>query len=226
MIGCVALLVVCAGFGRSFLGTVTGRAPLSLLVSIHSVVFLAWLVLFVLQAALVMKGRTDIHRKLGITSMLLAVLMVGLGYVTAIQAARRGFDLPLDNEGTDPLRFLVFTLGDLLSFSVLIAAALWFRSRTEVHKRLMLLAVVGPMMGAPLAHFFALAHFLPARTPFFVGAMAVLLFSGAAYDRLSRGRFDAVSLWGAVALFVYGNLRAALIGPSETWHRFAEWIIR
>jgi hypothetical protein len=184
-------------------------------------------VLFIVQSSLVAKGRTNVHRKLGILSVLLAIAIVGLGYVTAIEAARRGFDLPLEkNEGVDPLRFLVFTLGDLLSFSLLVAAALWFRRRAEVHKRLMLLATVGPMMGAPLAHFYAHAHFLPVRTPFFVASMAALLFSGAVYDRLSRGRFHPVSLWGAIALFIYGNLRALVIGPSDAWHKFAAWVIQ
>jgi hypothetical protein len=30
----------------------------------------------------------------------------------------------------------------------------------------------------------------------------------------------------AIALFVWANLRAAIIGPSEAWHQFAAWLIR
>ena len=53
-----------------------------------------------------------------------------------------------------------------------------------------------------------------------------MLFSPAVYDRLTRGRFHPVTLWGAVILFAWGNLRAVAIGPSEVWHRFAAWLIR
>jgi hypothetical protein len=39
------------------------------------------------------------------------------------------------------------------------------------------------------------------------------------------GRIHPVSLWVAVAMLVWSNLRAMVVGPSETWHKFAEWLI-
>ena len=90
----------------------------------------------------------------------------------------------------------------------------------------MLLTTVGPMMAAPLVHLWVQLPYVPARSPLFLASMIALLFAGAVYDRLSRGRFHPVSLWGAVALFVWGNLRALVIGPSDAWHQFAGWLIR
>jgi hypothetical protein len=90
----------------------------------------------------------------------------------------------------------------------------------------MLLATIGPMMGAPLAHFFSQARALPVRPPFFVASMAAMLFASVISDRLARSRAHPASLRGAVVLFVWGNLRALVIGPSETWHRLAEWLLR
>jgi hypothetical protein len=163
-IAVIAILIVLAGFSSSFFGAVTGKAPLTLLVHLHALVFFAWLLLFLAQATLVAKGRVAVHQRLGIASVGLAIAMIGIGYQTAITAARRGYDLPLDHTH-DPLRFLVFTLGDLLSFTILVTIGLGMRRRVEVHKRLMLLTVVGPMMSAPLVHFFAHLPSLPGPTP-------------------------------------------------------------
>jgi hypothetical protein len=82
--------------------------------------------------------------------------MLGVGYATAIAMGRRGFDLSGDlNAAADPLGVLVLPLGDLVSFGILVTAALCYRRRPEVHKRLMLLATSGALMAAPLAHLIA-----------------------------------------------------------------------
>jgi hypothetical protein len=222
--GVVALLVVAAGFTRSVHGAVTGSAPLTPLVHLHAAVFLAWVVLYLVQTTLVATSRTAVHRRLGYAAVGLAVMMVGVGYQTAVVAARRGYD-PVFEGPRDPLGNLVHTLGDVLSFTVLVALGLGYRRRPEVHKRLMLLATVGPMLNAPLIHFYLGLPGLPGRLPMFLASMAALLFTGAVYDRLTLGRFHPVTLWGAVVLFAWANVRAGLIGPSVAWHRFAEWLV-
>jgi hypothetical protein len=34
-----------------------------------------------------------------------------------------------------------------------------------------------------------------------------------------------VSLWVGVALFLWTNLRAAVINPSPAWRQFARWLV-
>jgi hypothetical protein len=227
IMGFVAILVVAGGFGASFYGVVTGAKSLTHLVHLHAALFSTWLIMYVVQSGLVARGRIAIHQWLGVAGTALAALIVGVGYQTAITAARRGYDITLDGKNHDALRFLAFSLGDLLSFAVLVAAAVWYRRRPEIHKRLMLLAVVGPTMSAALVHLWAQPP-MPdaARLPLFLASMASLLFAGAIYDRVTRGRFDPVSLWGAVILFAWGNLRAVVVGPSDAWHDFARWLIQ
>src|SRR2546422_8622945 len=58
----------------------------------RSVVFTAWIVLLVVQASLVAGGRTELHRKIGPYSAVLAVAMVVLGTLGALIAARRDTD--------------------------------------------------------------------------------------------------------------------------------------
>jgi hypothetical protein len=220
--GVVAILVVAAGFHGTARAAVNGERSLTPLVRVHAAIALAWLLLFVVQASLIATRRTTLHRRLGISSVLLAVAFVVTGCLTAIAAARRGYG-PVFDGTPDPLGTLIHTLGDVLSFSVMVAAGLAYRRRPEVHKRLMLLVVVGPMMNAPLLHLFVGLPGLPARPPLFIASMAALLFTPAVYDRVTRGRFHPVTLWGAVALFAFGNVRAA-IGSSDAWHRLAEWL--
>jgi hypothetical protein len=226
----VALAIAIAGFAPALLNTSSRRAPLTLAVGAHGVVFTAWLLLFLTQTLLVPRGRFIVHRRLGYAGVVLAVLMVVTGYATSIAMARRGFDLSGDFSAAsnfNPIILLVFQLGDLVSFGILVAAAVWYRGRPDVHKRLMLLATVGALMPAALAHIIGHSPYLrEIKAPIILIPPAMLLFASAVHDRLSRGRIHPVSLWLALALFVWANVRAVIIGPSDTWHQFAAWLIR
>jgi hypothetical protein len=93
---------------------------------------------------------------------------------------------------------LVFPLGDLISFAVLITGGFVFRRRAQIHKRLLLLATIGSLMAAPLAHL--IGHFPVLRergAMIIVPSLAVLFFSSAINDKVVRGSIHPVSLWGA-----------------------------
>jgi hypothetical protein len=222
----VAMVLTIIGFGPALVDTASRKAPLTLAVGAHGIVFATWLLLFLAQTLLI-KKRFAAHRRLGFVGAVLAVLMVVSGYATSIAMARRGFDLSGElNAAADPLGLLVFQLGDLVSFGVLVGAAVWYRRRPEVHKRLMLLATVGALMPASLVHIIGHSPFLrEIKAPIILIPLAMLLFASAVHDRLTRGRIHPVSLWVALAMFVWANVRAAIIGPSEAWHQFAGWLI-
>ena len=113
----VAMVLTIIGFGPALVDTASRRAPLTLAVSAHGLVFAAWLLLFLAQTLLV-KRRFAAHRRLGYAGAVLAVMMVVSGYATSIAMARRSFDLRGDLIGAtgDPLELLVFQLGDLANF--------------------------------------------------------------------------------------------------------------
>jgi uncharacterized membrane protein YozB (DUF420 family) len=225
----IAIVIAIAGFGPAAVSTTSRRAPLTWALISHGAIFGAWLLLFLIQTILITKRKIVIHRRVGFLGALLALLMVVSGYITAIAMARRGYDLSGDliqGKG-DPLELLVFQLGDLLSFSILVGLAIWYRSNPAVHKRLMLLATMGSMMPAALTHIIGHSPVLREITaPIIVFPLFMLLFARAVYDRLSQGSIHPISLWVALALFVWSNLRAVVIGPSEAWHNFAEWLIK
>ena len=58
-------------------------------VHLHAAVFLAWIVLYVLQNWLIVRGSTARQRQLGMLGAVIAVSMVVLGIVTTVAAVQR-----------------------------------------------------------------------------------------------------------------------------------------
>jgi hypothetical protein len=65
---------------------------------------------------LIAARRADLHRRLGIGGAVLAGLMLVVGHLTAVAAARQGVTPP---GGPPPLVFLAVPLGALVVFAIL-----------------------------------------------------------------------------------------------------------
>ena len=223
--GVVALGAAVLGFVPGLVRT-SRLGPITPLVALHGAVATAWLLLYLVQTTLVGRGSREQHRRLGVAGLVLAVVFVATGYAAAIVSTRRGFDLSGDlHIAADPLGALVFPLGDLISFSLLVTLAAVWRRRPDRHRRLMLLATTGSLMGAPLAHIVGQVPALQAFPPIILLPLCAFYFAPAVHDRWADGRVHPVSLWAAIGLLVWAQSRAALIGPSDAWHRLAAWLI-
>ena len=212
--------------------TRTVPLPLTALVMAHAVVSASWLFLFLVQATLVATGRTAIHRRLGVAGAVLTALFLVLGWFTTLEQARRGFDLSgaisslPARPGVDPVSRSVGLLFFFLTFGVLAGAAFWYRRRPAVHKRLMLLALLGGLTPTPVSHIVGNSTTLqPWTDVIFPLSFAVFLAIGPIYDRISEGRVHPVSLWGGLAVFAWNAAFNVAIIPSAAWHRFAHWLI-
>jgi DMSO/TMAO reductase YedYZ heme-binding membrane subunit len=100
----MALLMIAtsiAGFLPAIIEPATRRAPLTLLAVAHGIVFFMWLFLYLAQSLLIANGRVDLHRRLGLTSVVLLAVMIPLGFTTTTAMVRRGFDLSGDQH-VDP----------------------------------------------------------------------------------------------------------------------------
>ena len=192
--------------------------PLQSVFHIHGLVFTVWVVLFVVQTALVSARRTDLHRRLGVLGGALALLMLVVGYQAAIAAARRGFSTP---GLPPPLVFLAVPVFDLLVFATLVGAGLYLRRTPAAHKRLMLLATVA-VLTAAIAR---LPYVLPLGPPAFFGLTDLLIIAAMVYDWRTRGRVHPALLWGGVFLIASQPLRLAISG-TDTWLALATWLTR
>jgi len=160
---------------------------------------------------------------------LLSAAFIVTTWFVLVEGARRGFDLGGDlvPRGTtvDPGTFLA-PAEALVPFGVFVAAAVWWRRRPAVHKRLMMLAML-TTAGAPVAHL--IGHWAALRPLALLigpGSHIMLLSLLSIHDRLSQGRIHPVSLWGGVVSFGWTFLFFIVIAPTSAWHAFAAWIVR
>jgi hypothetical protein len=126
-------LAILLGFARSYYLRPLVWAPspplsnLTPLIHVHGLLFTGWIVLLVAQTRLVAAGRVDVHRRLGISGAAVAVLMIGVGTLTALQGVVRG----VSPGGMDPRRFLAMPLFALVVFGLLLFAGLRARHDSQ-----------------------------------------------------------------------------------------------
>lgn len=204
--------VVFVGFGPSFYANAYFGEALGLpavealpaIIVIHGVVFSAWMVMLVAQAALVARARIRWHRRWGALGSVLATAMVVLGIATQVVSARRDLatiafaDLPPFVRGV-----IVGGFASMLLFAVLIGAAIHWRHRPETHKRLILLATITVLGAATARVARTLTAAVPALGSFpFLGLVLTdsFLVALVANDILTRQRVHPATLWGGLAL--------------------------
>src|SRR5258708_7769736 len=89
------LATIFLGFARTFFlrpwfeGYAAVHAPREMFFYVKGVFFVAWFVLFFAQASLIATGNTALHRTLGLTAFALVPIMVVLGTIGSLVAARR-----------------------------------------------------------------------------------------------------------------------------------------
>ncbi len=217
----VMALTVFVGFAPTYyaktfsdtpMSTLSG-GPMTLLVQTHAVLFTAWVLLFIVQTALVAQHKVAIHRRIGIAGALLAASMVVVGTLTALKMAARG-SAP---GGIDPLSFSMVPLSDMFFFAVFVGAALSLRANREAHKRLMLLAYVSIVVAAVAR----LPGVLPLGPFAFFGLAFVVILVGIIYDIVSRHRVHPVYIWGGGVLALSVPLRLA-VSRTDVWKSFAQ----
>jgi uncharacterized membrane protein len=214
----VFALVAVIGFARTYyLKGVFGTPALSDLIHVHAAVMTAWVALFVVQVSLVAANRRDLHRKLGVFGALLAVTVIGVGAVTAIESARHG----LSPGGAPPLQFMAIPLGTLVVFGILVGAALAMRKRSDYHKRLMLVASLSII--TPAIARFLLVNFEIASPPVFLGMTVVLIAAFVAWDTAKNRRLHPAFGWGFAFFLVSLPLRI-VISKTGAWTQFATWM--
>ena len=217
------------GFLPSITHPAERRAPLTALAAAHGVVFFAWLLLFLVQSRLIATHRVAIHRRLGLASIVILALMIPLAYTTTTAMVRRGYDLSGDLSvgiNNELAHQTVFPLSNLVIFSTLAIAAVAFRRRPEIHRRLMLFANI-ELMPAPLAHLIGHTPWLASLPPAII-MVPLTAFVAAAIGRdlLVARRIHPLT-WGvAIQRMVSGFFEAGPIGSSAAWHHFVHWLAR
>ena len=222
------LVAVALGFGKSFyVRPMFSDKPLPIHLVVHGITMTAWYLLFLAQASLVAVGRTDLHRRLGLAGVVLALAVVVTGVIVNVRLVPRMEALGILS-GADGLRQGAgFALGSLLGlalFAVVVALALLWRRRPAVHKRLMFWAcvlTVGPAFAntRPLGQ--ALDPLVAPHLPFFPSDLfwfAALM----AYDWVTLRRFHPATY---VTFLVLAAVLIGATGPIAGNAALQDWFL-
>lgn len=222
MISC-AWMAILSGFINDIIKLSSeGRLHFPWVVHVHAVIFFGWLVLFTVQVLYVRKGDIKAHIKLGVAGMVLAVLVVVLGVMTALITEH----VKYGSQYSDP-PFVSIMLGDMLVFTGLAAAGFYLRRSPSAHKRLMLIATliltdagfgrgisywVSSFFGNP---YWTYTNFTEGFWPF-IGFQLfcpfMLIFCVGIYDLITRKRLHPA--------YVFGVLWALCIDLTAGWLYF------
>jgi uncharacterized membrane protein YozB (DUF420 family) len=215
-------ITVVVGFSRSFFLRPLfpdWPAPSERIFLFHGLFFTAWCVLLVAQAALVRGGRTDVHRKLGMASLMIVPAMLFLGVEGALIAANRptGFTgIPVP-----PLQFVIIPLFDMALFTAFFVVAFVKRYDAQTHKRWILLATIN-LLAAPIARWPGVIQL--GNPLVFFGLTDLFIVALAVWDVRSRGRLHPATLLGGIAIIASQPLRLAL-SSTPAWNQFAAWAV-
>jgi len=214
----IMFATVLFGFSRSYYLAGTFNAPpLTPILRIHGAVFSLWMLVLFAQTVLVSAKRVDLHRKLGLAAFVLPCLMVPVGVLAAADILGRGSYLP---HPPDPLAFTVVPITSIALFAIFIALAYRERKDPAMHKRLVLLAMMSPMV-APIARWpFAWLFHNPAHAS---TVSFVFLAALALHDWWSTHKIHRATLWGGLVLIVVEE-SWGMIGATGPWHAFARWM--
>ena len=231
------------GFAPTFWVPMAQGVPERIAVlAIHGALFFGWTLFLIYQAWLVESGSVARHRDVGMIGVSLATAMTIFGVRAAINAAKRATALHFGAGGES---FMVVPLAALLSFAVLVIAAILNIRRSEWHKRLMLSATA-VLLDAAIARPFIVYLVMGGRPPPFGGtvglagfnmppppvigvlppALIALLFivAGMVRDKRALGKVHPAYWWaGGFALAV--QLLKIPLSDTALWHGFARSLI-
>lgn len=204
---------VFAGFGiHSFFPALQGHfPPAPPVVHLHAIVTLSWMVLLVTQAGLVSAGQVKLHRSLGLWGIAHATAVLLMGLMIQLIASAGGMNAGRI-AGSDGLYLGILAV---IGFSIMFTVAIRNRNRPEIHKRMILFAML-PVLPPGVNRFWANALGIDDPVPTFwlyltlwTMAAAILL-----QERRATGRISGYSLFGAGWIFVQGAVHEAVVGSG------------
>ena len=179
---------------------------------LHGVVGTAWFALLVIQAVLIANRQFTRHRQLGWLGLGLAAVLIGLGVYTSTHMVPRNAAAHTLSEADIELYGLV-TAADLAGFVIfptLVASAIYFRRRADIHMRLMLLATL-EMLGPAVARIGSWGGaFGTVITIVMLGLMATFVV----HDLWTRRRIHLATILG-LALFLGVNFAFQSSGVGQ-----------
>jgi hypothetical protein len=200
--------IVVSGFWRTYFGPLLrGAMDRPWIFHLHTLVFMGWMILLLTQVALVSLGRTRIHRKLGTIGIAYGFVVLTIGLVMTFTAPVLHLAAG-DQQMDQAAGLLLLPLGDMVLFAGFFTAAIAYRPKPEIHKRLILLATVALL-------FPAVARLSFERPWAFLAIWLSPVLAAMGYDGLTRRRVHPTYLIGTGILLV--AFTRIFFMQSEPW---------
>ena len=210
---------VFGGFGMTYLGPLaTGTfPPAPPVVHLHGLVFFTWTVMLVTQAALVNLKNVKLHRSLGTFGIGWAAIVVFVGLLITILGMSSGFRTPAD----PGLTYL--SLGASPSFAILFAMAIRAVRKPQVHRNLVLLAMISILM--PGINRFYMMSLGLGGVPFYATylTMDAMVTAILWHERRVTGSIN-LATWTGTAIVVVPQFFFPLVTPAPWFADFAEYV--
>lgn len=219
----ILVLVIVTGFSNTYLPKLIGHTvEVPRMIHVHAFVFACWLVFFLFQVTLILRGKIDLHRKLGPWGVVFSFMMLLVGCAAAVTVARLGHKGIPGAEFPDPEGFLLLNIMSLIVFSGLTLLGYLNRNNAAAHKRFMLMATAGGLTPPGVARLPLIAGIGPAIA---VTALVIIL-AGPVYDLIRYRKIHWAYLVSLV-LIVF-SLPPVVLGLSGTsvWRQLAEMFMQ
>jgi hypothetical protein len=212
-------LLVLIGYFKSYYFSAFFDVPpiANKLVHFHGIVMSVWVIYFVSQVALIRSKNVKLHITMGFVGIALAALVVIVGMATAYDSNLVRQSTP---PGVHPHKFFLLPAGDMLLFVIFFAGAIYYRKRPAEHKSLMLLTAINFLPAA----LFRIPAVPPGYETLWAFGIADLIALGClGWHTWKHGKLNKVFAIG-VLLFIAGVPARMMIGETEIWMSFTNWL--
>jgi hypothetical protein len=201
------MATVVIGFWPTYFGTIlSGGVTRPLVMHVHGAIFTGWMLLLFLQVGLASSGRVRLHRRVGSFGIWYGAIVWVMGVIATFAApvihVQNG-EWPVNQAAG----FLILPIGDMILFGGFFGAAVKFRNKPEIHKRLIVAATV--------ALAFAAVARMNQALPIFFLIWMLPMAALAAFDIRSAGKIHKVTAI-CIAVMVIAFPRVLLV-ENESW---------
>lgn len=217
----VMAFFVFAGFGMTYwFPMASGDFPSAPpVVHLHGWVFSAWMILLVVQAALVSNRQVMLHRSLGTFGIALATAVLFMGALISVLGLAGG----TRNPSPDFFDAMYLSLMAILGFGFLFTLAIRNVRKPERHRRLILFSIL-PLMPPGVNRFYMIPFgldtipVLPLYLTLNALALAILI-----HEWRSHGRIGKYSMIGAGWLVLQQSLHVPVV-QSDFFLQFCQYV--
>ncbi|WP_298712754.1 hypothetical protein [Chitinophaga sp.] len=221
VMGIVGLLAVHIGFAKTFIvPQIHGEFAAPIIISVHGSLAVSWVTLFTIQSLLTGWGKPAAHRALGILGFLVATGAAVTMLPAGMYQVRRDLAAGMGDTAVSSLVGVVTAAVMFLGF---VAAGMLTRSRSAMHKRFMLLALIVLLWPA----WFRFRHYFPGvpRPDIWFAVVLADSLIGVAWlwDWRTHHRIHPVLLYGGCFIILEHTLEV-LAFDSAPWRHVAAWL--